>query len=86
MIHVRRLLSQLLPAPSETSIPLVFMAQTRSLSCLVVKLRWGALATTALAAVTAACGPVVPDNVWWGVLAGAAADGSVFSYQRFRRR
>ncbi|MER7720756.1 hypothetical protein ABTX99_28070 [Streptomyces flaveolus] len=86
MIHMRRLLSRLLPASTETSIPLVFMAQTRSLSCLAVKLHWGAVAMTVLGVVTAICGPIVPDNVWWGALAGAVADGSVFSYQRFHRR
>ncbi|MEU9372006.1 hypothetical protein AB0D71_46895 [Streptomyces avermitilis] len=86
MIRVRRLLTRLLPASTETSIPLVFMAQTRSLSCLAVKLHWSAVAMTTLAAVSVVCGPVVPDNVWWGVVAGAIADGSVFSYQRLRRR
>ncbi|MFF4509262.1 hypothetical protein [Streptomyces sp. NPDC001401] len=86
MTHVRRLLVSLRPAATENSIPLVLLAQTHLLSCLAVKVRWGAAAMSSLAAVSAACGPVVPEKVWWGVVAGAITDGSVFSYQRFRRR
>ncbi|MEV0636399.1 hypothetical protein AB0I77_15800 [Streptomyces sp. NPDC050619] len=86
MIHIRRLLMKVLPASTENSIPLTLVAQTRSLSCLAVKLHWNAVATTALAVVSVACGPVVPQEVWWGVVAGAVVDGSLVSYQRFRRR
>ena len=86
MIHIRQTLTRLLPASTETSIPLVFTAETRSLSCLAVKLRWSDLAMTTLGTVTAVHGPVVPDHMWWAVVAGTAVDGSVFSYQRFRRR
>ncbi|MFD7705244.1 hypothetical protein [Streptomyces caelestis] len=86
MIQVRRLLAKVLPASTETSIPLVFTAQTHSMSFLAVKLRWGAALMTTLSAVTAVHGPVVPEKVWWGLLLGTLTDGSVVSYQRFRRR
>ncbi|MEU7086873.1 hypothetical protein [Streptomyces achromogenes] len=86
MVHLRRLLLRLLPASPETSIPLTLAAQTRSLSYLAVKLHWSAVVTTALAALSLFWGPVVPDKVWYGVAAGAIVDGSLFSYQRFRRR
>lgn len=86
MIHIRRLLTRALPASTETSIPLSLVAQTRSLSCLAVKLHWNAVAMTVLAVVTVVSGPVVPQEVWWGVVAGAVVDGSLVSYQRFRRR
>lgn len=86
MTHFRRWLMWPRPAATETSIPLVLLAQTSLLSCLAVKVRWGAVAMTFLAAVSAAYGPVVPENVWWAVVAGTVADQSMFSYQRFRRR
>ncbi|WP_405988042.1 hypothetical protein [Streptomyces sp. NBC_00986] len=86
MVHMRGLLERLLPASPDISVPPLFMAQTRSLSCLAVKVHWSAAATTLLTGVTAAFGPVVPDKVWWGVVAAVIADGSVISYQRFRRR
>ncbi|MFI8515590.1 hypothetical protein ACIGHB_31130 [Streptomyces sp. NPDC085460] len=41
---------------------------------------------TTLAALTVIHGPVVPDEMWWAVVAGTAIDGSVISYQRYRRR
>ncbi|MFE5729957.1 hypothetical protein ACFQ7A_03445 [Streptomyces sp. NPDC056528] len=86
MIHFGQRLAKLLPASTETSIPLVFTAETQSLSLLALKLYYSALTTTALVIVTALHGPVVPDHVWWAVVAGTAVDRSVFSYQRFRRR
>ena len=86
MAHLRRLLERLLPASTEVSFPLNFMNQTRMVSCLAVTVHWSAAAMTLLAVTTAVCGPVVPENVWWGVVAGALADGSVISYQRFRHR
>ncbi|MFJ9591047.1 hypothetical protein [Streptomyces acidicola] len=86
MIHFRRLLMSVLPASTETSIPLTLVTQTRSLSFLAVKLHWSAVATMALAVISVVCGPVVPEEAWWGTVAGAVVDGSVVSYQRFRRR
>jgi hypothetical protein len=85
MIHIRQRLTRLLPASTETSIPLVFTVETRVLSLLALKVRWSAIAMTALGAVTVLCGPVVPERMWWAVVAGTAIDRSVFSYQRFRR-
>ncbi|MGW0710530.1 hypothetical protein ACWD4G_32010 [Streptomyces sp. NPDC002643] len=86
MTQLRRWLVWPRPAATETSIPLVLLPQTNLLSCLVVKVRWGSVAMTLLATVSAVYGPVVPEQVWWALVAGAVTDRSVFSYQRFRRR
>ncbi|HEY8987292.1 MAG TPA: hypothetical protein VIU15_47980 [Streptomyces sp.] len=86
MTLMNRVKTMLQSAMPEISIPLVLATQTGSLSCLAVKLRWNTVFMASLTVLSALCGPVVPDQVWWGIVFGSFFDRSHLVYWRCSRR
>ncbi|MEU6405486.1 hypothetical protein [Streptomyces sp. NPDC046985] len=87
MSHLKSRLRLLtLPASTENTIPSFTTPQTRVVSFLDLTVRWSAVSTPVLLAITALCGPVIPEKLWWGVIAGTFAERSLVRFQRVRRR